>query len=68
MRQDAAMVVDLLFGLAFLALGVYLFAQRHQRVAVARERGFGIKSMVLHNAVAIALVVVGLWSIATAFV
>ena len=68
MRQDARMVVDLLFGIAFIALGVYLFAQRHKRVAIARDRGFGIKSQVLHTAVAVALVLVGVWSIATAFV
>jgi hypothetical protein len=62
------MVVDLLFGIAFVALGVYLFAQRHRRVAIARERGHGIKSMTLHNTVAGALVVVGLWSIAAAVI
>ena len=61
------MAVDLIFGVALVALGVYLFAQRHARVAVARERGWGIKSPLLHNAVAIACVLVGIWSIATAF-
>jgi hypothetical protein len=61
------MALDLIFGVAFIALGAYLFAQRHQRVATARERGHGIKSPVLHNAVAIALVVFGIYSIATAF-
>ena len=61
------MAVDLIFGVALVALGLYLLAQRHTRVAVARERGWGIKSPVLHNAVAIACVLVGIWSIATAF-
>jgi hypothetical protein len=62
------MVSDLAFGVAFIALGAYLFAQRHKRVAIARERGHGIQSPVLHNAVAAALVLVGIYSIATAFV
>ena len=61
------MAVDLIFGIALLALGVYLFAQRHARVALARERGFGIKSPVLHNLIAGACVVAGIWSIASAF-
>jgi hypothetical protein len=68
MRQDDAMAVDLIFGIALVALGVLLFVQRTKRVAIARERGHGIKSPFLHNAVAIALVAFGLWSIATAFV
>jgi hypothetical protein len=62
------MVVELLFGIAMVAVGGLLFAQRHKRVAIARERGHGIKSQAIHNAVAIALIVLGLWSIATAFV
>jgi hypothetical protein len=61
------MAVDLVFGVALVALGVYLFMQRHARTAIARERGFGIKNPRLHNAVAAALVLVGIWSIATAF-
>jgi hypothetical protein len=61
------MAVDLIFGIAALALGAYLFAQRKARVATARERGHGIKSPAVHNAVAIALVVFGIWSIASAF-
>ena len=61
------MAVDLIFGVALIALGAYLFAQRHTRVAIARERGHGIKSPLVHNAVAAALVVFGIYSIATAF-
>ena len=61
------MVVDLVFGIALVALGVYLFVQRDARIAIARERGLGIKSPVVHNAVAAACVLFGLLSIATAF-
>ena len=61
------MAVDLIFGIALLALGVYLLWQRHARVALARERGFGIKSPALHNLIAGACVVAGIWSIASAF-
>jgi hypothetical protein len=69
MRQDARdMAVDLIFGVAFIALGAYLFAQRHKRIAIARERGHGIKSYAIHNTVAVALVLVGIYSIAVAFV
>jgi hypothetical protein len=60
-------VVDLVFGIALLALGLYLFAQRHTRIAIARERGLGIKSPVVHNAIAAACVLFGILSIATAF-
>jgi len=69
MREDAAMdVVDFVFGIALLAVGSLLFAQRHARVAVARERGHGIKSPLVHAAVAVALIVFGIVSIATALV
>jgi hypothetical protein len=60
--------LDVLFGLVFVGLGVYLFAQRHERVAVARERGTGITSMRWHTLLALLLVAVGVWGIATAFV
>jgi hypothetical protein len=59
---------DVLFGLVFVALGAYLLAQRRERVAIARERGTGISSLRWHTAIAVALVLVGLWGIATAFV
>jgi hypothetical protein len=62
------MVLDLAFGVAFIALGAYLFAQRHKRVAIARERGHGIKSPAVHNAVAVALVLVGIYSIVAALI
>ena len=61
------MAVDLIFGIALLALGAYLLAQRRQRVAIARERGHGIKSPIVHNVLAVALIAFGIWSIATAF-
>lgn len=61
------MVVDLLFGIAAIALGLYLFLRRHALVAIAQERGRGIKSMSVHNTVAGVLVLVGIWSIAAAF-
>ena len=63
-----AVVVDLLFGIAFIAVGGVLFAQRHRRVELARERGHGIKSQAVHNTLAIVMILVGLWSILTAFV
>ena len=62
------MAVDLIFGVALIGLGAYLLVQRRERVAVARERGWGIKSPFLHSAVAIACVLLGIWSIASAFV
>jgi hypothetical protein len=66
MREDAAMAVDLIFGIALLAVGTLLFVQRNSRVALARERGHGIKSPLVHTAVALAMIVFGIWSIATA--
>lgn len=62
------MALDLILGVALIGVGALLFAQRHQRVAIARERGHGIKSQRLHNLVAIAMIVVGLWSIAAALI
>jgi hypothetical protein len=62
------MAVDLIFGIALVAVGTLLFAQRHRRVEIARERGRGIKSPLVHNTVALAMVVFGIWSIASAFV
>ena len=62
------MVLDLILGVALVGVGALLVAQRHQRVAIARERGHGIKSQLLHDLVAIAMIVVGLWSIAAAVI
>ena len=62
------MVLDLILGVALIGVGALLLAQRHQRVAIARERGHGIKSQALHDLVAIAMIVVGLWSIASALI
>jgi uncharacterized membrane protein YidH (DUF202 family) len=61
-------VVTIVFGLLAIALGVLLLVQRKERVAAARERGQGIKSPLVHNLVAVALVVFGLVYLATAFV
>jgi hypothetical protein len=60
-------VVDLVFGIALLALGLYLLAQRHVRTAIARERGYGIKSPAVQTAIGAACVLFGIYSIATAF-
>ena len=62
------MVLDLILGVALIGVGALLLAQRQQRVAIARERGHGIKSQALHDLVAIAMIVVGLWSIASALI
>ena len=61
------MIGSLVFGCLAIALGVLLLVQRHERVATARERGHGIKSPLVHNLVAAALIIFGVVYVVTAF-
>jgi hypothetical protein len=61
------MVVDVIFGIVAIAIGLYLLVRREALVAIAQERGRGIKSLTTHTIIAVVLVLVGVWSLFAAF-
>jgi hypothetical protein len=62
------MVVDVIFGIVAIVIGMYLLVRREALVAIAQERGRGIKSLTTHTIIAVVLVLVGIWSLLAAFV
>ena len=60
------MVLDVIFGVVAIAIGLYLLLRRTTLVAIAQERGRGIKSMTTHTIIAVVLVLVGIWSLLAA--
>jgi hypothetical protein len=62
------MVVDVIFGIVAIVIGLYLLVRREALVAIAQERGRGIKSLTTHTIIAVVLVLVGIWSLLAAFV
>jgi hypothetical protein len=62
------MVLDVIFGIVAIAIGLYLLVRREPLVAIAQERGRGIKSLTTHTIIAVVLVLVGIWSLLAAFV
>jgi hypothetical protein len=61
------MVLDVIFGVVAIAIGLYLLLRRNTLVGIAQERGRGIRSMTTHTIIAIVLVLVGIWSLLAAF-
>jgi hypothetical protein len=61
------MVVDVIFGIVAIAIGLYLLVRREALVAIAQERGRGIKSLTTHTIIGVVLVLVGIWSLFAAF-
>jgi hypothetical protein len=62
------MVVDVIFGIVAIVIGLYLLVRREALVAIAQERGRGIKSLTTHTIIAVVLVLVGIWSLLATFV
>ena len=61
------MVLDVIFGVVAIAIGLYLLVRRTTLVGIAQERGRGIRSMTTHTIIAVVLVLVGIWSLLSAF-
>jgi hypothetical protein len=61
------MVLDVIFGVVAIAIGLYLLVRRTTLVGIAQERGRGIRSMTTHTIIAVVLVLVGIWSLLAAF-
>ena len=61
------MVLDVVFGVVAIAIGLYLLLRRNTLVGIVQERGRGIRSMTTHTIIAVVLVLVGIWSLLTAF-
>ena len=61
------MVLDVIFGVVAIAIGLYLLLRRNTLVGDRAERGRGIRSMTTHTIIAVVLVLVGIWSLLAAF-